>query len=207
MGNLIVTISREFGSGGRKVGELLAQQLCIPFYDKEIIQITQEKSGLSKEFLENAEEHSRRSFLFSIATTAYADMKYPYQYDTPVTDKAFFAQSDVIRELAAKNNCVIVGRCADYILKEEDKMLRVFITAEHDDRLKRIIAEYGIDEKEAPAKLKKADKARASYVRLYTGEEWGSIHNHDLIINTSFTGIEGAVNIIKEALHSKGYIK
>ncbi len=88
MGNLIITISREFGSGGRKVGELLAQQLCIPFYDKEIIQITQEKSGLSQEFLENAEEHSRKSFLFSIATTAYADMKYPYQYDTPVTDKA-----------------------------------------------------------------------------------------------------------------------
>ena len=207
MGNLIITISREFGSGGRKVGELLAQQLCIPFYDKEIIQITQEKSGLSQEFLENAEEHSRKSFLFSIATTAYADMKYPYQYDTPITDKAFFAQSDVIRDLAAKDNCVIVGRCADYILKDEEKMLRVFITADHDDRLKRIIDEYDIEEKEAPSKLKKADKARASYVRLYTGEEWGSIHNHDLIINTSFTGIEGAVNIIKEALHSKGYIK
>lgn len=207
VGNLIVTISREFGSGGRKVGEMLAQQLCIPFYDKEIIQITQEKSGLSKEFIENAEEHSRKSFLFSIATAAYSDMKYTYQYDTPITDKAFFAQSDVIRELASKNNCVIVGRCADYILKEETKLLRVFITANHDDRLKRIINEYGIDEKEAPSKIKKADKARASYVRLYTGNEWGSIQNYDLVINTSFFDVDGAVNIIKEALHSKGFIK
>ena len=207
MGNLIITISREFGSGGRKVGEKLAQQLCIPFYDKEIIQMTAEKSGLSTEFLSNAEEHSHRSFLFSIATAPYSDFKYPYQYDTPVTDKAFFAQASIIRELAAKDNCVIVGRCADYLLKEEEKLLRVFITADMEERRQRIVNEYGIDEKESLTKLKKADKAREKYVRHYTGEDWGSIHNHDLVINTTFTGIDGAVEIIKSALRAKGYIK
>ena len=207
MGNLIITISREFGSGGRKVGELLAHQLSIPFYDKEIIQKTEEKSGLSKDFIANAEEHTRKSFLFSIATAPYSDMKYAYQYETPVTDQAFFAQSAVIRELAEANNCVIVGRCADYQLREQEKLHRVFISASPEDRRRRVIEDYGIPDKEAVSKIKQADKARASYVRLYTGEEWGSIRNHDLVINTSFTGIEGAVEIIKVALRSKNYIR
>lgn len=206
MSNLIVTISREFGSGGRQVGQLLAQQLCIPFYDKEIIQITAEKSGLSPEFLANAEEHTRKSFLFSIATTPYSDLNFSFQYDTPITDKAYFAQSGIIRELAAADNCVMVGRCADYILREEEKLMRVFILAEEEDRRRRIVEDYGIAEKDAPSQIKKADKARASYVRHYTGEEWGDIHNYDLVINTSFTGIEGAVQIIKSALLSKGFI-
>lgn len=121
--------------------------------------------------------------------------------------RPFFAQSSVIRELAAANNCVIVGRCADYLLREEERLLRVFIVASPEDRRRRVIEEYGIEEKEAASKIKKADKARASYVRHYTGEEWGSIQNHDLVINTSFAGIDGAVEIIKAALRAKSYIR
>lgn len=207
MGNLIITISREFGSGGRKIGEKLAQQLSIPFYDKEILQRTAEKSGLSQDFIANAESHSRKSFLFSIATAPYSDMKFSYQYETPVTDQAYFAQSQVIRELAEANNCVIVGRCADYILREEEKLLRIFIVASPDDRLRRVVDEYGMEEKDASSKIKKADKARASYVRHYTGEEWGDVKNYDLVINTSYSGIDGAVEIIKSALRAKGYVK
>ena len=207
MGNLIITISREFGSGGREIGEKLAQQLSIPFYDKEILQRTAEKSGLSQDFIANAESHSRKSFLFSIATAPYSDMKFSYQYETPVTDQAYFAQSQVIRELAEANNCVIVGRCADYILREEEKLLRIFIVASPDDRLRRVVDEYGMEEKDASSKIKKADKARASYVRHYTGEEWGDVKNYDLVINTSYSGIDGAVEIIKSALRAKGYVK
>ena len=207
MGNLIITISREFGSGGRKIGEKLAQQLSIPFYDKEILQRTAEKSGLSQDFIANAESHSRKSFLFSIATAPYSDMKFSYQYETPVTDQAYFAQSQVIRELAEANNCVIVGRCADYILREEEKLLRIFIVASPDDRLRRVVDEYGMEEKDASSKIKKADKARASYVRHYTGEEWGDVKNYDLVTNTSYSGIDGAVEIIKSALRAKGYVK
>ena len=207
MGNLIITISREFGSGGRKIGEKLAQQLSIPFYDKEILQRTAEKSGLSQDFIANAESHTRKSFLFSIATAPYSDMKFSYQYETPVTDQAYFAQSQVIRELAEANNCVIVGRCADYILREEEKLLRIFIVASSDDRLRRVVDEYGMEEKDASSKIKKADKARASYVRHYTGEEWGDVKNYDLVINTSYSGIDGAVEIIKSALRAKGYVK
>lgn len=205
MSNLIITISREFGSGGREVGAKLAQQLGIPFFDKEIIQLTAEKTGLSEEFLSNAEKNTN-SFLFSIINAPYSDFKYPYQYDAPVTDKAFFSQANVIRELAAKGSCVIVGRCADYLLKDEEKLLRVFISAETEERRQRIINNYGIDEKESVTKLRKADKAREKYVRHYTGEDWGSIKNHDLVINTSFTGIDGAVEIIKTALKAKDYI-
>lgn len=206
MSNLIITISREFGSGGREVGSKLAKQLGIPFYDKEIIQLTAEKSGLSEEFLANVESQASNSFLFSIVNAPYSDFKYPYQYDAPITDKAFFSQANVIRELAAKNSCVIVGRCADYLLKDESKLLRVFISADMESRRQRIINSYGIDEKESVTKLRKADKSREKYVRHYTGEDWGSIKNHDLVINSSFTGIDGAVEIIKTALKAKGYI-
>lgn len=207
MGNLIITISREFGSGGRAIGERLARQLSIPFYDKEILQKTAEKSGLSQEFIENAESHSRKSFLFAMATAPYNDMKFSYQYETPITDQAYFAQSQVIRDLADTTNCVIVGRCADYILREEEKLFRVFIIASPEDRRRRVIEEYGIAEKDANSKIKKADKSRSSYVLHYTGEEWGDPKNYDLVINTSYSGIDGAVEIIKSALRIKGYVK
>jgi len=207
MGNLIITISREFGSGGRKIGELLATQLCIPFYDKEIIQMTAEKSGLSADFVAEQEEHSRRSFLFSIASGPYSAVSMPFPYDSNVTDQAYFSQTDIIRELAAAGSCVIVGRCADYILREEEKLLRVFVTADPEKRRQRIVNEYGIDEKSSADKIKKADKARASYVRRYTGEEWGDVNNYDLVINSDFTGITGAVEVIKTALRARGYIR
>ena len=208
MGNLIITISREFGSGGRKIGELLATQLCIPFYDKEIIQMTAEKSGLSADFVAQQEEHSRRSFLFSIASSStYGGMSIPYPYDSNVTDQAYFSQTDIIRELAAAGSCVIVGRCADYILREEEKLLRVFVTADPEKRRQRIVTEYGMDEKTSAEKLRKADKARAGYFRHYTGEEWGDVRNYDLIINSDFTGVTGAVEVIKAALRTREYIR
>ena len=207
MGNLIVTISREFGSGGRKIGEVLATQLGIPFFDKEIIQMTADKSGLSEDFVAQQEEHSRRSFLFAIASGPYATVNMPFPYDANVTDQAYFSQTDIIRELAAAGSCVIVGRCADYILREEEKIIRVFITADPETRRQRIVNEYGIDEKSSADKIKKADKARASYVRRYTGEEWGEARNYDLVINSDFTGIQGAVEVIKAALRARGYIR
>lgn len=207
MENVIITISRKFGSGGRFVGEQLARELGIPFYDKEIIQLAAEKSGLAADFIESAENNVTKSFLFSIATAStYSDIKYSLQFDTPITDKAFFAQATVIRELAEKSSCVVVGRCADYILRERDNLCRVFITAGDEFRLKNLIEKYDIPEKDAAAKMKSADKARSNFVRRYTGENWGDINNHDLIVNTEFTGIEGAVQVIKAALQSKGLI-
>ena len=207
MGNLIITISREFGSGGRLVGEELAKQLGIQFYDKEIIRITAEKSGLSPQFIENNEERVDKSFLFGIATAAYTDFKYATQYDVPINDKTFIAQTTVIKELAEAGDCVIVGRCADYVLRHQERLLRVFIRSELEDRISRIAKDYELESEAAESRINRNDKNRANYYRHYTGNNWGSMKNYDLMINTSFSGIDGAVDIIKAALRAKGFIE
>ena len=206
MSNTIITISREFGSGGRLVGEKLAQALDIPFYDSAIIEMAAEKSGLAPSFIEQNEEHIPNSFLFNLSASALSSYKPSLQYDTPINDKTFFAQSAVVRELAAQGSCVIVGRCADYVLREEPGLVRVFICAEPEDRKKRAVEKYGLDSASIESRLKKIDKARANYYKFYTGENWGGIHEHDLIINTSFIGIDGAVEVIKTLLKEKGFI-
>ena len=207
MSNLIITISREFGSGGRLAGEKLAKELGIQFYDKEIIRITAEKSGLSPEFIEDNEERVNNNFLFSVATAAYPDFNYVPQYDVPINEKTFIAQANVIKELAGQGSCVIVGRCADYILRAQEKLLRVFIRSEIADRTRRIAEEYQMEEEAAQKRIARNDKNRANYYRHYTGNDWGSMKNYDLTINTGFCGVDGAVEIIKAALRAKGYIE
>ena len=207
MDNLIITISREFGSGGRLIGERLARQLGIQFYDKDIIRMTSEKSGLSPEFIENNEERVNRSYLFNIATAAYPDFKFVPQYDIPMNDKTFIAQTTVIKELAEASSCVIVGRCADYILRNQKHLLRVFVRSEPEDRIRRIAKDYELASEAAESKIKKNDKNRANFYKHYSGNNWGSMKNYDLMINTSFVGVDGAVEIIKSALRAKGYMK
>ena len=206
MGNLIITISREFASGGRFIGEKLAAQLGIPFFDKTIIQMAAEKSGLSPEFIEQSEEKASNSFLFNLATTAQSSSNFMLQYDTPVTDKAFFAQAAVIRELAAKDSCVIVGRCADHVLREEEKLVKIFVFGTLEDRVRRAVDKYGVSAHGAEEKIKKIDKSRSNYYKYYTGEPWGAVKNFDLAINSTFTGLDGAVSIIKTMLLEKEWI-
>lgn len=202
MDKFVIAISREFGSGGRLVGEKLASRLGIEFYDRSIIQLAAEKSGLSYKFIEQNEENITSSLLFNIsAATSFAQAA--TYFDTPVNDKTFIAQNDVIRELA-KNNCVIVGRCADYILRDNPALVRVFITAKFEDRVRRAVEDYNLSSVAATEKIKKIDKSRANYYKYYTGQPWGNLHNYDLVINTSFTGIQGAVAIIVTMLEEKG---
>ncbi len=205
MDKYIITISREFGSGGRLIGEKLAARLGVEFYDKSIIQLAAEKSGLSYQFIEQNDEHITNSLLFNInaAATSYTTFKTAAYFDTPVNDKTFFAQTEVIRELA-KTNCVIIGRCADYILREDPTLIRIFITADFDDRVRRSVEEYNVSSEAASEKIKKIDKSRANYYKYYTGQAWGNLHNYDLVVNTSFTGILGAVSIIMTMLEEKG---
>ena len=208
MGNLIITVSRQFGSGGRIIGEKLAAQLGIPFFDKSIIQMASKESGLSPEFIEHSEERASSSFLYNLATSIYSNTSmYAMQYDTPVNDKAFYAQASVIHDLAEKGPCVIVGRCADYILREEDRLVRLFIRGELPDKIKRIKTKYelNLSESEVQDKIKKVDKSRANYYKYYTGEVWGNISNYDLVINSSFTGVDCAVALIRTMLKEKGY--
>jgi len=202
MDKFIITISREFGSGGRLIGEKLAARLGVEFYDRSIIQMAAEKSGLSYKFIEQNEENVTNSLIFNISAASSFTQAMTY-FDTPVNDKTFFAQAEVIRELA-KNSCVIVGRCADYILREDPALVRLFITADLDDRARRAVEEYQYPSVTAAEKIRKIDKSRANYYKYYTGQPWGNLHNYDLIINTSFTGILGAVSVIMTMLEEKG---
>ena len=199
----IITISREFGTGARLIGREVAALLNYGYYDRALIEMAAEKSGLSEEFIERTEEKASNSFLFNLATAAYLASDVTAEYTVPANDQAFMIQSDVIRDIARSSNGVIVGRCADYVLKDHPKLLRVFIFANKEDRINRIVNEYGQDPKNAESVLAKIDKGRANYHKFYTGTNWRSMDNYDLCINTSHTGIQGAVMAIKACAEEK----
>ena len=195
MGNYVISISREFGSGGRLIGKRLAAALGIPCYDRTIIQKTSEKSGLSPDFIARAEERARSRFHLSIAPVGVGVPALAHQ-GVPVSHQAFFAQSEVIRELADEGPCVIVGRCADYILRDKPGLIRVFISADYENRIQRICHRDGVTEKEAEENMRKMDKARASYYSFHTDRKWNDASNYDLCINSSRKGIDTAVEQI-----------
>lgn len=198
MANKVITISREFGTGARTIGQKLAEKLGFAYYDRAIIQLAADKSGLSPDFIEKNEEKANNNFLFNIATSAYISSGINLQYTVPVNDKAFIAQSDVIRELAAKGNCVIVGRCANYVLNDHPDLLRVFVRAEKADRIERCINEYGYDPKTVESELNKIDKGRSSYYKYYTGSAWKDMDNYDICINTSLSDIDLSVKTLED---------
>ena len=204
MDRYVITISREFGSGGRLVGEKLASRLGVEFYDKSIIQLAAERSGLSYGFIEQNDETVSNSLLLNLpSASAYVNFSTTTFFDAPINDKTFLAQTEVIRQLS-KNNCVIVGRCADYILREDTALIRVFVTAAFDDRVRRAVEEYDFPSGSAGEKIKKIDKSRANYYKFYTGHQWGDLHNYDLVVNTSFTGVLGAVAVVMTMLEERG---
>jgi len=207
MSNLVITISREYASGGRDIGTKLAEELNIDYYDKEIIQMVSEKSGLSADFLEKSDEKISSTFFHNLQYSAYSGFDTLAYYDTPVPDKVFIAQSEIIRGLALRSDCIIVGRCADYILREDPGILRVFIRADMDDRIRRAVNVYGLSEQKIAENIKKIDKSRANYYKFYTSMRWGESEHYDLVINTSFSGIDGAVETIKAMVKAKGLIK
>ena len=200
MDKYIITISREYGSGGRHIGELLAKDLDIPFYDKEIIHMAAEKSGMSAGFIEKSDENIPNTFLHNLKYSSYSSYDSISYYDTPVTDKVFLAQSAVIKELAAQGSCVIVGRCAHYILRNEVDTVAIFIRGKLEDRVRHAVEHYGLSPQNAIDSIKRIDKSRINYYKYYTSRQWGSIDNYDLVVNTSFTGIDGAVAVIKAML-------
>lgn len=205
MEKFIIAISREYGSGGRHIGELLANDLGVPFYDKEIIHMAAEKSGMSPGYIEKSDESIPSAFLHNLKYSAYTSYDSIALYDTPVTDKVFLAQSAVLKELASEGSCVMVGRCADYVLRDEPGLVTIFIRGTLEDRVKFAIEHYNLPAEKAVDKIRRIDKSRTNYYKYYTSRQWGSINNFDLVINTSFTGVEGAVEIIKTMMSNKGY--
>lgn len=196
MEQYVISISREFGSGGRLIGKRLAERLGIPCYDRTIIQKTAEKSGLSPEFIARSEERAQSPFHLNFIHMS-AGAAPLYQHGVPVNDQAFFAQSEVIRELAAAGSCIIVGRCSDYILADNPNCIKVFIHAPRSERLLRCREVYGFPEEGLEARILKADKGRSNYYNYYTGNVWGAMRRYDLTVNSALTGIDGAVSLIE----------
>lgn len=160
-----------------------------------------EKSGLSAEFIEKAESQPAPSFLFSLATGVHAG-GFPilYQYDAPIGDKAFYAQAEVIKDVASKGNCVVVGRCSRYILRDHPGLISVFLYADLSSRVQRAMDEYGLAAEKLAERIRKMDKSRSDYFRYYTGEKWDDLRGYDLVINTGKVGIDGAVDTIMSYL-------
>ena len=188
MKNRIITISREFGSGGRTIGKMVAEKLGIPCYDAEIIQKMADETGFAPDYVKEAGEYSPGSFL----SAAFSNR----MFGPTNEDILWQHQYRVITELAEKGPCVIVGRCADYILKDKADCLKVFIHADLEFRAKRIVEVYGERAESPEERIKDKDKRRAAYHRFYTNMKWGYAQNYDLTLNSGVLGIDNCVDII-----------
>jgi len=195
MGNVIITIARQYGSGGRAIGELVAKELDVPFYDQNLITLAAEKSDLCHEAAAEADERNANSLLYTLAMGSTAMLHSPH-YNMPINDKLFLVQSDIIKEAAQKGSCVIVGRCADYVLRERKDVVRVFVHADANVRAKHVAERNGITESEAFSLISKTDRRRANYYNFYTGKRWGETNNYDLCIDSGNIGIENTAKLI-----------
>jgi len=182
----VITISREYGSGGHKIGQEIAKKLGIPFYDKELINITAEESGFTAEYIQENEQKLAGSLLEELYIQNYAYVK----DEMPPSEVLFLVQSKIIRNISSKGPCVIVGRCANYILKDNPNCFNVFIHAGEEYRRSKIINEYGVDSVISNEEIEKLDRERANYCNKYTGENWKDSTNYNVAIDSSFYGSE-----------------
>ena len=197
----IVTISRQYGSGGRYIGENLAKAMGVPCYDEKLIDMVAKESGFAQSFVAEKGERMTGSLLFNIASSlSFANNVFSTNNGVTLQDEIYFTQNRIIKELADKGPCVIVGRCADYILREREDCLNVFIFADNESKIERAEKYFNITREEAPVVLKKKDKARANHYKYYTDQEWGMASNYDLCLNSGLIGIEGCVKAIQQVL-------
>ena len=195
--NTIITIGRQFGSGGHEIGEKLAQHYGIKCYDKELLSRAAKESGFCEEMLQNHDERPTNSFLYNLVMDTYT---FGYNssafVDMPISHKVFMAQFDTIKKIANEAPCVIVGRCADYALQEYKNCLHLFIHGDEPTKIKRIMERYDISEDKAKDMMIKKDKQRQSYYNYYSTKKWGRADSYDLSINSSILGIDGTVKLI-----------
>ena len=197
--NTIITIARQYGSGGHDIGEKLAEELKIPFYDKELLERAAKDSGFCQEIFENYDEKPTNSFLYSLvmdtysmghSTAAFAEM--------PLNHKIFLAQFNAIKDIAKEGPCVIVGRCADYALADFQNVVNVYLYADMQSRIARIARRHDVTDAKAKDLIQKTDKGRASYYNYYTNKKWGEATGYDLCLNTASLGIDGSIHMIRE---------
>jgi len=200
--NYVITIGRQLGSGGKLTGELLSKKLSISCYDKELIQLASKESGLGKEFFEKADEKSRIPILGN-----YMGFRSGFMNNTEMdylsNETLFKIQSDVIRDLAEKESCIFVGRCADYILRNHKRCLKIFICADMPDRIQRLRNDHSISEKEAKTLIEQTDKKRASYYNYFSNKAWGMAASYDICINSSVFGIDNMITFIEDYVRNR----
>jgi len=205
MKNFVITIARGFGSGGKTIGRLLAQRLDIDYYDNDLIRLASEESGINIELFGKADERVKTN-LFKKYSGSYGEDVIPPDSDEFVSnDNLFNYQAKIIRSLAEKQNCIIIGRCSDYILRDNPKALRLFIYADRKTCIKNVTDLYGVLPKEANERIVSLDRARAAYYKYYTGKDWDDVNNYDLCINTSRVSFEQAVDAILAHMRALGY--
>ncbi|HAS78170.1 MAG TPA: cytidylate kinase-like family protein [Ruminococcus sp.] len=190
----IITIERQYASGGLEIGQKVSELLGIPIYNREILAKAAEKLNVSEEYLESSEESASGSLLMSLSM-AMNTMGNIYD-NVPLPDKLFFAESEIIRNLADTESCIIVGRCADYILREREDCLRIFIYADNDFRRQRAIQNYNASEKDADGLVRRNDKRRSSFYTFNSGRKWGIKENYHICLNSGKLGIKTCADII-----------
>ena len=203
MSNLIISIGRQFGSGGREIGQKLAEMLGIKFLDKEIIKLASKDSGIREEMFESADEKPVNSFLYSIVTHGFPTYASHLNVNNMLTnDKIFNIQAETIKKIADEMPAVIIGRCADDILRDNEKLIKIFIYENIEARAKRVSEKYTVSEKEAYEMIRRMDKSRSSYYEFFANKKWGDVNNYDLCIDSSI-GIDKAVELIKNFVEMK----
>lgn len=195
--NLVITIGRECGSGGRQIGQALAKKMGVKCYDQELLTLCAKNSGLCEDIFHSHDEKPVNSFLYSLVMDTYSlGYASPGYVDMPLNQKVFLAQFETIKKLAAEESCIIVGRCADYALAEHPHVISVFISGDEADKIPYLMKLYGISEDKARDMMVKTDKRRASYYNYYTNKKWGAVSSYDFCINTSTVGRERCVDLI-----------
>lgn len=203
--NTIAAIGRQYGSGGREIGEMLADMMGVPFFDRELIALAAEKSGVSKDVYSHIDETATNSLLYALSTGAYTlSSHFTTVSDLPLNDKLYIIQTNLIKDIVKENgSCVIVGRCADYILKDDPRLASIFIHAPLKSRISRIMEKEGLNAASAESRIIKTDKKRANYYNFYTNREWGDLNNYELCMDSTVLGKEKTAEFIFEFIKNR----
>ena len=202
--NIVITMARQYGSGGKTIGAMLAKELGINCYSREILRMASEESGINERLFGMSDEKMKGAGWFKILSRPYdGELLSPEEKGFVSEENIFNYQAKIIKDLAEKESCVIIGRCADYALEDFDNCISVYVHAPFEDRIKRIENEYGIPNGKSKEMLMKKDKQRSSYYNYYSSNKWGDAKSYDLCLNSSYLGIDGSVDLIKKVIAMK----
>lgn len=203
MKKTLITISRQFGSGGREIGQKLAKELNIPFYDKELLELAAKESGIDKELFETEGESTSRGFHLLAAMGYTLGSPITSINEMSLNDRMFLVQSEVIESIAMQGSAVIVGRCADYVLKDHPECINVFIHANMRSRIERARTSYEVDGDNLEKEIEKIDKRRVNYYNYYTDKKWGKVENYHVSLDSSRFGVDECVTVIKQLVEAQ----